>query len=75
MRPPTKEDLKQWAFTPIATTIKHMEVQGELLSFAKWQRVATTLGVDEIVEGSTKVFHLMKKPKTQRSFILVGVTD
>lgn len=75
MRPPTPLEIRFWATHPIAVKVNTTTMNGETLTITKWQRTPTPTGVDEIIDGSDKVWHLNRVKGKASSYKLVGVTD
>jgi hypothetical protein len=75
MRPPTPLEIRFWATHPISTKVNTTTLKGETLTIIKWQRTPTPTGVDEIIDGSDKVWHLERVKGKVGRFQLVGVTD
>ena len=75
MRTPTPAEIKQWATTPIMLLrLESKDKEGNLTITHEWQRHINGNEVVEILEGLPHIkWILARKPKSLRSYQLVGV--
>jgi len=76
MRPPTPEDIKHWARTPIAVhSSLQIDKEGEQTVQHRWMRLVTDSGAVETLEGSPREYYLERVKKGGRTFRLIGVSE